>query len=150
GDGKLVVAGYTDNNVAGGANNMGVVRLKTDGTLDTGFNGTGKQQVDFGADDKANAVALQSDGRIVLAGTTTLGGNGANPNDFAVARLIGRDTDIIGRDLGGNWWVNHTTGSAFNVSQATTMWNEAAGWKDVQAGDFDGNGLSDILGRDRN
>jgi hypothetical protein len=43
----------------------------------------GKATVDFGAATFGNAVALQSNGRIVVAGQKT--GN----DDFAVARLVG-------------------------------------------------------------
>src|SRR5207302_1047876 len=46
---------------------------------DTNFNGTGEQTVTFGADDKAYGLALQYDGRIVLAGT--------DGPDFALARV---------------------------------------------------------------
>jgi uncharacterized delta-60 repeat protein len=148
-DGKLVVVGYTDNNNAGGANNIGVLRLNADGTLDSTFSGDGKQQVNFLGDDLGYAVALQNDGKIVVAGTTTTGGVGANSHNFAVGRLVGRDTDLIGRTSSGGWWVNHTTGSAFAVSNPLN-WNEAAGWKDVQTGDVNNDGLSDIVGRTSN
>jgi uncharacterized delta-60 repeat protein len=67
GDGKLVVGGYTNSNV----NDFAVARLNPDGSLDGTFNGTGKQTLDFGADDWLSALALQpADGKIVLAGTS--------------------------------------------------------------------------------
>src|SRR5438309_1488545 len=53
------------------------------GDLDTTFNGTGKVITDFaGANDQAGSVALQSDGKIVVAGSSDPGGN----LDFALAR----------------------------------------------------------------
>src|SRR3954470_24292202 len=78
-DGKIVVAGYTqaDEDVA-------VVRLNTDGSLDTTFSTDGKATVDFGGVATfGNAVALQPNGRIVVSGQRT--GN----DDFALARLLG-------------------------------------------------------------
>src|SRR5262249_28911923 len=81
--GKIVVAGFTG---GGARTDMAVVQLNADGTLDPSFNGTGKQAIDFGGPfSGANAVAVQPDGRIVLAGTA--GGPGGLPGDFAVARL---------------------------------------------------------------
>jgi uncharacterized delta-60 repeat protein len=77
-DGKIVLAGSSDGDFA-------VARL-----LDQGFDSSfgtirGKSVVDFGATDTASAVALQPDGKIVLAGSSNANGN----NDFAVARLQG-------------------------------------------------------------
>src|SRR5439155_26946947 len=46
-DGKIVVAGSQDDSSA----NFAVARLNLDGTLDTSFNGTGKQTVSFTAID---------------------------------------------------------------------------------------------------
>lgn len=80
-DGKIVAAGISN---TGSTNNFAVVRYNTDGTPDNTFDGDGKQVTVFGAGtyDVANAVALQSDGKIVLSGYTINGGN----YNFAVAR----------------------------------------------------------------
>ena len=66
-DGKIVAAGYTFN----GANkDVAVVRYTTDGLLDTTFNGTGYNTFDVdGGDDVAYAMAIQSDGKILIAGS---------------------------------------------------------------------------------
>jgi uncharacterized delta-60 repeat protein len=55
------------------------------GVLDPTFSGDGKQTTDFGfgADDQGTGVALQGDGKIVVAGVA---GGGATGNDFALAR----------------------------------------------------------------
>jgi uncharacterized delta-60 repeat protein len=45
-----------------------LARLKPDGTLDMQFGSGGKVLTDFGTQSSATAMALQSDGRIVLAG----------------------------------------------------------------------------------
>ena len=83
-DGKVVVAGYTDAGTSGGFDtfDFAVARFNPDGTLDGTFDGDGKFSYDFGADDRVHAVAVQPDGKIVLAGQWA----GAAP-DFAVVRL---------------------------------------------------------------
>ena len=73
-DGKIVVAGRSDDNFA-------IARYNTNGSLDTtGFGTGGKVLTDIGGNDNINAIALQTDGKIVAAGYTY--GDG----DFAVAR----------------------------------------------------------------
>lgn len=77
GDGKIVVSGACERPLVGfpGFFNVEfcVVRYTTTGALDTSFNGTGIVQVAVGGNgfDSGNAVAIQSDGKIVVAGTCT-------------------------------------------------------------------------------
>jgi uncharacterized delta-60 repeat protein len=79
-DGKIVVAGYSYN---GGTYDFAVVRYNTNGSLDTSFDTDGKVTTAIGAlDDYALSIALQSDGKIVVAGQTYNG----SKFDFAVAR----------------------------------------------------------------
>ncbi len=54
--------------------------------------------------------------------------------------------DIIGRTAGGQWWVGHITSSGLE-NQLFGVWSEAAGWRDVVTGDFDGDGDTDVVGR---
>jgi len=75
-DGKLVAVGTFGDDIL-------VTRLNADGSLDTSFNGTGQRAIDFGGVEIAQAVAVQVDGRIVVAG----GADGPGGSDFAVARL---------------------------------------------------------------
>jgi uncharacterized delta-60 repeat protein len=78
-DGKIVVAGYTQ-----AVNSpTAVARLNANGSPDTTFGAAGKVTINFGAAMFGNAVALQSNGRIVVAGQRT--GNDV----FAIARLLG-------------------------------------------------------------
>jgi uncharacterized delta-60 repeat protein len=74
-DGKIVVVGTAQAGVA-------VARLNANGSPDATFGAAGKAAVDFGAATSGNAVALQPNGRIVVAGQRSGG-------DFAVARLLG-------------------------------------------------------------
>jgi uncharacterized delta-60 repeat protein len=56
--------------------------------LDPTFSGDGKALIDFaGADDVAHAVAVQSDGKIVVAGETQVTVNGVKKTAFAAIRL---------------------------------------------------------------
>src|SRR5215469_132234 len=90
-DGRIVVAG-----AAGRFTNRGfdfaLARYNTNGTLDTTFGASGKVTTDFaGADDvpsEPSAVALQSDGKIIVVGQTLVGG----VYDFALARFTGNGT----------------------------------------------------------
>ncbi|MDQ3573320.1 MAG: endonuclease/exonuclease/phosphatase family protein [Actinomycetota bacterium] len=76
-DGKIVVAGEASDDFA-------VARYNPDGSLDTTFGGDGLVTTDYsGAGDAGNAVAIQADGRIVVAGSASRGGDNW---DFAVAR----------------------------------------------------------------
>jgi uncharacterized delta-60 repeat protein len=55
----------------------------TNGALDATFGASGKTVIDFGHADSGRAVAIQSDGKIVVAGSAS---NGVD-NDFALARF---------------------------------------------------------------
>jgi uncharacterized delta-60 repeat protein len=83
-DGKLLVAGGKDKNFA-------LIRYTATGSFDPGFGTGGKATTDFGLDMYADAatVAIQPDGKIVAAGSTSLTriveGGSAQP-DIAVAR----------------------------------------------------------------
>ena len=80
-DGKIVVVGST--NCCASGDDFALARYNPDGSLDPSFSGDGKQTTSFGPGrDGANGVALQSDGKIVVVGSS--GGGGAS--DFALAR----------------------------------------------------------------
>ncbi|MDL2357258.1 MAG: putative Ig domain-containing protein, partial [Pseudomonadota bacterium] len=70
-DGKILVAGASGDNFA-------LARYNANGTLDTSFDGDGKLTTDFGSYDQGTNIALQADGKIVVAGTSNF--------QFAVAR----------------------------------------------------------------
>ncbi|HXI93524.1 MAG TPA: HYR domain-containing protein [Blastocatellia bacterium] len=87
GDGKIVAAGVASNCNVG--NNFALARYNTNGVLDSGFGTAGKLTTDFtGGDDRASALAVQTDGKIVVAGTTNdstspSGVGAANPASVA-------------------------------------------------------------------
>jgi uncharacterized delta-60 repeat protein len=74
-DGKIVVTGTVSN---GATTDFGIVRYNTNGSLDLTFSNDGKVTTDFGYSEKANAIAIQSNGKIVVTGSS----NGK----FALAR----------------------------------------------------------------
>lgn len=78
-DGKILVAGYSDN---GGQNVFALVRYLGNGALDTAFGAGGKATTVVGSDATGYGAALQNDGRILVAGYAN---NGAN-DDFALVR----------------------------------------------------------------
>src|SRR5207244_8639500 len=82
-DGKIVAAGITTN-----PNAFAVLRFNTDGSLDTGFGSGGLVTTSFSTgNDRAYAVALQSDGKIVVVGYAFAGvSHGTSRYVFAVAR----------------------------------------------------------------
>lgn len=81
GNGKIVVAGVVGDQTSG---NFALARYMADGALDTGFGAasTGTVTTDFGYNDRASDMALQPDGKIVVAGTTVP----RSATDFALAR----------------------------------------------------------------
>jgi uncharacterized delta-60 repeat protein len=78
---RVIVAGFTYNSHD---RDFAVVRYKADGSLDTSFSGDGKVATDLGGlsgNEQINAVAVQGDDKIVVAGNTV-----GVDQDMAVAR----------------------------------------------------------------
>jgi serralysin len=84
-DGKLLVAGRSQLSAADESSDFAIARYNANGDLDTSFDTNGKASTDFaGHFDSARAIALQSDGKIVLAGRAAK--TGITNGDFALAR----------------------------------------------------------------
>lgn len=80
-DGKILVCGTA---ASAGDSDFILVRFNADGSLDSSFGAGGIARVGFAqSEDVARAMALGLDGKIFLAGTSSLGGD----QNFAVARL---------------------------------------------------------------
>ena len=98
-DGKIVLAGRAETGTVTGVD-IALARYNgTDGTLDTSFDGnsgTGNGKFttplfgSIGGLDEANGLAVQSDGKLVVAGETSPTGNSSGA-DFAVLRYSGVD-----------------------------------------------------------
>ena len=80
-DGKIVVVGYSFN--AGDQSCFTVLRYNADGILDTSFGDSGKVTTTVAKYTSAESVAMQSDGKIVVAGNSFID---RNNSDFAVVR----------------------------------------------------------------
>jgi uncharacterized delta-60 repeat protein len=86
--GKITVVG-TASGTGPGLSDVAVLRLNSDGSLDTGFGSSGKLTLDLSNADIGSSAALQSDGKLVIAGSASNGsavGTDAN-TDFVAVRL---------------------------------------------------------------
>ena len=92
--GRIVVVGTRDGS---SDDDFAIAVYKPDGELDEGFAGNGKRTTDFSADESAHGVAIQPDGKIVVAGTRS----GSNGRDFAVARYLPDGTPDTTLDADG-------------------------------------------------
>lgn len=97
-EGRIVLAGSIYEGAAGGYNLL-LARYGTDGTLDANFGAGGKITTDFaGSTDRAEAVAIDSAGRIVVAGWSYQFGTSY---DFALARYLSDGSLDEGFGTGG-------------------------------------------------
>jgi uncharacterized delta-60 repeat protein len=91
-DGKIIVAGSGNRAGTNPANrDFGVARFNADLSRDNAFGTDGARLIAFDQggnnDDYAEALALQPDGKIVVAGYATVTTSGHTSRDFAIARL---------------------------------------------------------------
>jgi uncharacterized delta-60 repeat protein len=78
-DGKIVGVGFTKDSTG---DNFSLARLSANGTADPTFSADGRVITNFGGNDAASAVALQANGKIVVAGYRSQ----ANFFSFAIGR----------------------------------------------------------------
>ena len=69
-DDKIVLAGST---TTSGGDNFALARYNADGSLDQTFGNGGKVTTEFSGFDRASAVSVQRDGKIVVVGTSSRG-----------------------------------------------------------------------------
>jgi uncharacterized delta-60 repeat protein len=117
-DGKILVAGSTYD-FSTSRNTFAVARYHTNGTLDMTFSGDGRVTTEFGDSDVANAVAVQADGKIVVAGYTQ--DYGGSTQDFrqnlALARYEANGT--LDADFGDNGRVIEDFGGLYTSNPGT-------------------------------
>jgi len=115
-DGKLLVVGNTATGPFFDESDIVVARYNLDGSLDTTFGNGGKAVIDItNYLDFGNSIALQADGKIVLAGSVDYFVQGAStPADIAVVRLNGDAPLGSGVTLTGTSSNNVLTGTAGN------------------------------------
>jgi len=87
-DGKIVIAASVNNDTSYTNSDFAVLRYQSNGSLDPNFNGTGIVTTSISSRaDVVLAVALQPDGKIVVAGHSDSSSDTALPDfDFAMAR----------------------------------------------------------------
>ena len=133
-DNKVVASGYAKN---GTVLNFAIARYNTDGSLDTSFDTDGKVTTAMLAgNDAANAVAVQSNGKIVVAGAASnvanydlaaarYNANGSLDTSFdtdgKVTYSVGLETDDVGYamaiDSAGQIIIAGETGTQFVVAR---------------------------------
>jgi uncharacterized delta-60 repeat protein len=130
GDGKVISVGRTTTTAGGG--DIAIVRFQRDGAIDTTF-GTGGRVVTAIAaargSDEANAVAVQADGKIVVAGASD---NGASGLDFALVRYNADGS--LDNSFGNGGKVVTTIGASTDRINAIAIQNDG---KIVVGGDSD-------------
>jgi uncharacterized delta-60 repeat protein len=137
-DGKIVVAGHSGN--VGSNNYFALTRYESNGSLDTTFDGDGKVTTDFGSGfDRAYGVAIQSDGKIVVAGFSADSIN----EDFALARFnvseAPTDITLSLTSIAENSPANTTVGTLSTIdpdSGDTFTYTLVAGTGDTDNGAF--------------
>ncbi len=130
-NGQIVAAGSA--NDVGTASSFGVVRLNVDGSFDSTFGTAGKVVTSFGGVARANAVTVQSDGRIVVAGTAVVGGN----SGFGLARYNATgtlDTTFNGTGTVLTPLTNNAQGRGVAVQSDGKL--VAGGWSGTNSGDL--------------
>tara|TARA_R110001606_G_scaffold72450_1_gene166706 strand:+ start:18617 stop:24574 length:5958 start_codon:yes stop_codon:yes gene_type:complete len=136
-DGKILAAGRSHN----GSNfNFALVRYNTDGSLDTSFDTDGKLTTPNGsAGDEAWSIAIQPDGKIVLAGTST-----NLQADFTVVRYNTNGSLDTGFDTDGKVTVNIGSGTADDQAYSVALQSDG---KIVVGGSYNSGNLDFALAR---
>ncbi|MBN8458981.1 MAG: choice-of-anchor D domain-containing protein [Verrucomicrobia bacterium] len=131
---KVVVGGYAKV-ISSGVESFAIVRLASAGSADTSFNGTGAVSTNIGGtEDRAHAIAVQSDGKIVAAGYAVEAG----VHKFALARY--NTTGGLDGGFGVGGTVVTALGSGASAANAMLVQPDgkivAAGEAVGSAGDF--------------
>lgn len=97
-DGKILVAG-TAPSVRGTGRDAALVRLNANGSLDSGFGGSGKVFTDFySAADSAYDMKIDASNRIVISGRAQLNGSDLNSYRMCLARY--NSSGVLDADFG--------------------------------------------------
>ena len=113
-DGRIVAVGST---VSAGVTVAALARFEPDGSFDTSFGIGGKITTTFlGVFDRANAVALQPDGRIVVAGVAL---RTSSTSDILVARYNANGSLDTG--FGTSGWVTTSVVNDFDGANAVLL-----------------------------
>jgi uncharacterized delta-60 repeat protein len=106
-DGAIVLAGTLDQSNTWGAQDIALVRLLPDGSLDTTFGNDGEATIDLGAADTGRAMALQEDGNILIVGDMLA------PYDRDAVVVRATSTGALDTSFGGSGVTNVSFGGDF-------------------------------------
>ena len=136
--GRILAAGSVQ--VNGSDHDFGLARYNSDGSLDATFGLNGKVTTDFfgGGDDGAYAMALQPDGKIVLAGHSW---NVSGGYDFGLARYLPNGDLDTGFDIDGKQVVGFANGVNTEVALGVALQTDG---KIVAAGYAPIDGINDF------
>jgi uncharacterized delta-60 repeat protein len=114
-DGQIVAFGQTSR--SGTRKDFALARYSTTGALDLTFDGDGKVILDLGQDDDLpGGMALQADGRIVIAGESKAGSVFLQPSDFTVVRL--NNDGSLDTTFSGDGIVQTDVGALFQAGRS--------------------------------
>lgn len=123
----ILVAGTYNN---GGTNEMALAAFTATGALDTAFNGTGFKTIAIGSASQANAIAVDPNGNIFVAGSALEGTN----TDFAVAEISSTGSLVGAFNSGGTAVGPQGTASAIALQPLTAGGPLSGGYNVVLAG----------------
>jgi uncharacterized delta-60 repeat protein len=122
-DGKIVAVGEVEGS---GSGDFALARYNRNGSLDRSFSGDGKQVTNLlrsrsegDSDDGASGVALQRDGRIVVAGSSNPPSSTGPYFEFALARY--RRDGRLDRSFSGDGWLTTRFGRRIDRSDAYSV-----------------------------
>lgn len=88
---RILLGGYTN---ANDTTAFALAQFNMNGTLDNSFGTNGKTTTTFGSATSAAALVVQSDGKILMAGTTTVRFKGSDLRSLALARYNGSSNNV--------------------------------------------------------
>jgi uncharacterized delta-60 repeat protein len=115
-DGKIIIAGRAGAELAS-PEGFGLLRINTNGSLDSSFNGSGRVISLFETHSAAKAVSVQPDGRIVTVGRATF--CCGSSDDFTVLRYNANGTPDNTVSTDGR--INHDVGFRWSFAKAVAM-----------------------------
>ena len=129
-DGKIIVAGHTN---AHPTSDFLLARYNANGSLDTTFDSDGKTTTNLGGDDRVGSVALQPDGKIIVAG----GSDALGTVDFAVARYNANGS--LDTSFDGDGKISTSFGSGWDLAFSVAVQSDGrivAGGASRSSADF--------------
>jgi uncharacterized delta-60 repeat protein len=142
-----------------GSSDFELARVTTTGTLDTTFGDGGQKLIAVTAGNtsgysaaRAQAVAIQSDGKLIVAGVDTNSASVTSPFDFAVARVLNDGQQTTGRTaaLGayrpsdGSWSLDSDGTFGFDANTDQVFRHFSPPGVTAVAGDWTGSGHASI------